>query len=140
MRKTDLAYFAGILDGEGTITLAKTQLSSPNQRQTYFVRVQVVNTNEWLCQQLRFAFGGSVALHRKTEGSWKPAYRWLGTKDVAYRFLKAILPYLHLKRLLAELAIEFIEHKTSGGHKTQEYIDFEADYKKNFLQLNKRGK
>lgn len=140
MKKTDMAYFAGIFDGEGTVTLAKTQISSPKQKLTYQVRVQVVSTDEWLCQQLRFSFGGTVMPHRVTEGNHKPAYRWLATRVVAKRFMLAILPFSHLKRQRIELALKFLEHKTGGGRKSREYIDFEADYKQNFLALNHRGK
>ncbi len=140
MEDTDLAYFAGIFDGEGTVTLAKTQISSPKQRLTYQVRVQVVSTDEWLCQALRFSFGGSVMPHRVTEGNHKPAYRWLATRVVAKRFMLAIYPYTKLKRQRIELALKFLSHKTAGGYKTQEYIDIEQDFKTLMSTMNKRGK
>ena len=140
MKKTDLAYFAGIFDGEGSVTLARTQRSSPKQRPTYTLRVQVVNTNEWICQQLRFVFGGNVMLHRKTEGNHKPDYRWLGYRNVDVSFLKAVFPYLHLKRPHAELALQFDKHKTSGGYKSHEYIDIESDFKQLITGMNQRGK
>ncbi len=140
MKETDLAYFAGIFDGEGTVTLAKTQISSPKQRLTYQVRVQVVSTDEWLCQSLRFSFGGTVISHRVTEGNHKPAWRWLGTRLVAKKFMLAILPYSKLKRQRMDLALKFLSHKTAGGYKTQEYIDIEQDFKTLMLTMNKRGK
>ena len=139
MKKTDMAYFAGIFDGEGTVTLVKAQESS-QERQTYHIRVQVVSTDEWLCQQLRFSFGGSVALHRKTEGNHKPAYRWLATRTVATKFLVAIYSYSHLKRQRIDLALKFMAHKTKGGYKSQEYIDIEHDFKTLMLTMNHRGK
>ncbi len=139
MKETDLAYFAGIFDGEGTVTLAKTQISSPKQRLTYQVRVQVVSTDEWLCQQLRFSFGGTVMPHRVTEGNHKPAFRWLATRMVAKRFMLGILPFTHLKRQRIELALKFLAHKTGGGWKSDEYIDAEQDFKNLMLTLNHRG-
>ena len=138
MRKIDLAYLAGFFDGEGCITLAPTQVNKKWQR-TFILRVQLVSTNEWAIQAIKFSCGGVVAVDRQ-KGNHKLAYRWVISSNNALVFLKQILPYLKIKRPLAELAIKFQEHKTLGGRKTEEYIDFEEDYKKTFFQLNKRGK
>ena len=134
MKKISNAYFAGIFDGEGTVTLAKT----PSSPSTYEIRAEVTNTNEWICQQLRFSFGGSITF-RKAYGNNKPQYRWYTTSRNAKQFLSTILPYTHLKRPQVELALRFASHKTKGGHKSQEYLDFEKDFKNLILVMNKRG-
>lgn len=142
MRKTDLAYFAGIFDGEGCIFLSPQNNALKNHHQqhlTFTMRAQIVSTNEWICQQFRFSFGGVISIDRQ-EGNHKIAYRWVITAKNAMNFLTALMPYLNLKRPQATLAIQFQQHKIRGGRKTKNYLDFETDFKKEFSRLNYRGK
>lgn len=139
MRKTDWAYLAGFFDGEGCITLAPTQVKGKWQK-TFILRVQLASTNEWAIQAVKFACGGVVSIDRQRSGNHKLAYRWVISSNNALVFLGQILPYLKIKRPLAELAIKFQEHKTLGGRKNREYIDFESDFKRTFSTLNRRGK
>lgn len=144
MKKTKLAYYAGIVDGEGTISLRKAPIGtvrrhcSPNCRQTFAVTVTVSSTTEWLCQSLRFSFGGSLFVRPKTI-THKPLWRWTIQNRKAIAFLIAVEPYLHLKRPQANLAITFQKHKALGGRHPQEYIDLEVDYKRLISSMNKRG-
>ena len=139
MRDTDLAYYAGLFDGEGAITLHPTQISTPNQRKTYFLSLHVTFTDEEPILELQTAFGGNLFTYEGSKNN-KTAYRWVVTRNKAQDFLAAILPYLRIKRHRAELALEFHAHKRRGGYHSQEYIDFEEDYKKTFLVLNRRGR
>lgn len=108
MRKVDLAYVAGIIDGEGCISL-----NFQNKNNSVFaIRVQVGNTNEWLLQWLKFAFGGRTVLvndKRMEIRGWKPLYRWYLRNAEALDFLKLIYPYLRIKRTQAEIAIKVLE-------------------------------
>ena len=108
MNKTDLAYFAGIIDGEGSIMLYRDK-----QRRT-FMRVMVGNTNEWLINQLCFSFGGVKNVTRQYHLIWKPCWHWSIHGSKAVEFLKLILPYLKLKRAQAEIAIRFQERKSKA--------------------------
>ena len=92
MKKTDLAYVAGIIDGEGTIGLYL--FPQKTSKLCYVLRVQVGNTNEWLCQWLAFAFGGFTRLD--SDGSLKgknhkPTWRWVISAKKALVFLNLIL-------------------------------------------------
>ncbi len=141
MKKTDLAYYAGIFDGEGTIGVYYQARKNSHLRVTYQLRVQLVSTDEWIIQSLRFAFGGNVIIEpRKENPKWATAYRWFLTRQQSLNFINAVIPYLRLKRPQAELALKYQVHKTNGGYKTKEYMDFETDYKKLFTELNKTGK
>ena len=106
MKKTDLAYVAGIIDGEGTITVVKNG-------QTSSLRVSVCNTNEWLINWLRFSFGGSVYKFRKIEKN-KQAWQWMLTCRKARDFIVLVMPYLQIKRPQAELAIQFQNRKNKS--------------------------
>lgn len=113
MRKTDLAYTAGIIDGEGSIQIHKYPRKKHKRRYVLSLLVRVKNTNQWLCNWLKFAFGGSVYLSSTPAG--KPIWEWSLETKQAGEFLKLVLPYLRIKRPEAELALQFQARKTRRG-------------------------
>ncbi|MBL7167025.1 MAG: hypothetical protein ISS55_11200 [Dehalococcoidales bacterium] len=111
MKRTDLAYIAGIVDGEGYIGITADGKKFKHGRQNLRLRVTVTNTSEWLCQYLKFRFGGGKILLRTLSPNHRPCWQWQVDYQKAGDFLKLILPYLHLKKPQAELAIKFQEAK-----------------------------
>ena len=117
MKKTDLAYTAGIIDGEGCIYISKRK--SKYNRQGYRLQlcVKIASTDEWLCQWLKFAWGGAVRLrvtHTKENKNWSDVWDWTLQTKQAVNMLKLISPYLNLKKPQAELAIKFQKRKVPG--------------------------
>ena len=137
MKKTDLAYVAGIFDGEGCVCLRI------NKGRYYSLDISVANTNEWLMQWLKFAFGGNFyAMQAKTRKAqnWKPCWRWTITGNKGSSFLKLILPYLRLKKPQAELAIKFQEARRGAGYLlTDEERALEEAQRVIMGKYNKRG-
>jgi len=127
MKKTDLAYAAGIVDGEGCIAIHKQYA----KRSWFSLTVQVTSTNEWLCEYMKFMFGGTVRSHPQTyNGSQKLIWRWTICSYKASEFLQLIMPYLNLKRPQAELGIKFQSARDSttrgpGKHKTDAVMAIE---------------
>ena len=121
MRKTDLAYAAGIIDGEGCIGISFHRQVRPNKSYTFYeLQVRVNHTNEWLCQWLRFAFGGHVSPRNSQSmkrNTWKPQWAWEIAARRALVFLELIYPYLRLKKPQAEIAIRFQRAKHHQGRK-----------------------
>ena len=105
MKKTDLAYTAGIIDGEGCIRIQIDESSYRHSR----MYVTVSSTDQWLCQYLKMAFGGR--LYSKHLEHRRASWEWVLGGKYAVPFLESILPYLHLKRPQAELAIQFQKRK-----------------------------
>ena len=100
-----LAYLVGIIEGEGTIAIAKQKPTKGRKSDTYSLRLQVANTSEKLMDWLEDNFGGSS--HKVGEGNEKNYYAWiLGSKDT-YKLLKLVRPYFLLKGEQADLGIEF---------------------------------
>ena len=131
MKKIDLAYSAGIFDGEGCITFQR----SKSHKQS--VMVQLTNTNEWIVHQFKFWFGGSVTCFQHGGGvkNWKPCWRWQGHGETGIRFIKLVLPYLRLKKPQADLVIAFQELK-----RKKDMTDvLEEANKIRLSHLNKRG-
>jgi len=123
MKKTDLAYTAGIMDGEGSIGIAKHKSRSCKRGYTLELCVQVTSSDEWLCQWFKFGFGGSLG--HSTNNAGNPMWHWMIVARKAMGFLKLILPYLKLKQPQAELAIKFQSQKYMGPTKSDEEMAVE---------------
>ena len=114
--KTLLAYTAGIIDGEGSISIARQSREKHIAGYSHRVQVCVTSTNEWLCQWLRLNWGGNVYKGTtKTKPHYKQAWKWTIVTNKSINFLEAILPYLNLKRDEAELAIQWQQIKRKRG-------------------------
>jgi len=84
----------------------------------YITRASVAmsNTNEGICRWLYFAYGGCLRKDKKRSLNAKSCWRWIITGQIALSFLKDIYPYLRLKRLQAQIAIEFLEARRGSGY------------------------
>lgn len=101
MKNTDLAYMAGIFDGEGTIGLHKYEYKKKNGMVSkyHYLDVSIVNMVEWVPWHFKMAFGGSVCC--RANNLWV----WTTRNQKAASCLSALFPYLKLKRRQAEIAI-----------------------------------
>jgi hypothetical protein len=94
------AYIAGIIDGEGSITVNHRQHQQP------VVRVSVANTDERIMILLKSVFGGSVYIQNPSRSSkHKICYGWEVSAKKAEYCLQAVLSYLLIKRDRAEIAL-----------------------------------
>ena len=89
--KAKYGYFAGILDGEGCLSI------TAGHKETcinYNATMQVQNTSKPLIDWLQKKFGGSVYLSKKATEKTKEAYMWrvLKKKEIEVLLLAA-LPY-----------------------------------------------
>ena len=138
MSDTDLAYTAGIMDGEGNIGIYANTSRKGNP--VLSLKIRVSSTDEWLPQWLKEQFGGHVGVQLQPEDkNWKPAWYWTVSCRKAMAVLEVILPYLHLKKPQAELAIKFQQRHYRGHHiKGDELVLAEAEALL-MRTLNKRG-
>ena len=122
MKKTDLAYIAGIIDGEGCIGIYKGK-SGRKKKEYYHLQVVVRMTNEWIIRWLYFAFPGSFSEHTyPKEINRLKIWTWQLTGEKALIFLELIYPYLKLKKQQAEIAINFQKAKNIKNWATDEQI------------------
>lgn len=89
------SYLAGIIDGEGCISITGRQL--------YSVQIQVVNTSKRLIEYLHNNFGGSFHLRKRRTLKHRPLYSWLVSASAARRILKKCYPYLIVKKSMLKL-------------------------------------
>jgi hypothetical protein len=132
---TDLAYIAGFIDGEGTVSLKKNGMKWP----TVLPYILVTNTNlailEWI--KLTLDCGGDIYRKRSTSEKWKEAYVLRYNTCDTRKVLPLICPYLKLKLKQAELIFEFEKIGSVFGNK--EKADLKWNYLKQVQELNKRG-
>lgn len=101
---------AGILDGEGCITIGKVR-----GRTAYQLTVRIAMANNYIGRLFQLSFGGAVWGRKPRSERERPQLWWAVYSDTAIDCLKALLPYLHLKRDEAELAIKFWAIKRHTG-------------------------
>jgi len=109
MDEKTLAYIAGIIDGEGCITILEY---GAKQRRNWRLTVSVVNTSEWLVQWLMLQGFGKVYEIGKTKRE-KRIWQWRVDGRKAGEFLTLILPYLMIKKSQADVALRFQHRRTA---------------------------
>lgn len=121
--ETDLAYAAGLIDGEGTIVIEKATHDAPwveNSKRQYLRRrkhngtryrthVTITITKRAVCDWMEERFGGHIYVEgrRAANRGHSDVWIWRVTGDNASVFLGLIRPYLVLKGEQADNAIEF---------------------------------
>lgn len=111
----DLAYAAGIIDGEGTIGITEVRPTESRRRGGSRVRVSpyhriyvaVTMTDPSVPSWLYATFGGSIQRLRQRNAAHKPTTRWSCTSVGAARVCDLLLPYLKVKATQAELVSRF---------------------------------
>lgn len=113
MNTNELAYLAGIFDGEGTVCVCKRKAYGAylTPRYTLLVAIQLgeLSTIEFLSKITNKHF-----IHIKPVGNRrKISYRLTWSSNQGAEFLRQIIPYLHGKKEQAILAVEFQEQTSS---------------------------
>jgi len=101
-----LGYLAGIVDGEGCITLV-----ADRRRGNYRPLVYVCNMNEEVIKYVNAVLNpfGRLKVHDYRRGKKKPIHSvTINRYHDAYIVLSKLIPYLKGKRRQAELILEFI--------------------------------
>ena len=101
-----LGWLAGIVDGEGSITLPRGKTRSGYIY--YSIRVSIPNTDARIMskiQELTLHRLGKVYPHKRPSRS-RPIYCWITSARRALCFLYLIIPFLVAKKEQAELAVE----------------------------------
>src|SRR5271166_5923041 len=145
--KAKYGYLAGIIDGEGTITICRSEYvanrkaegSRPARQYNslgFHATISVKNTDLRLMKWLKSRFGGEYYLDKsKKPSNWKDSYKWYHAAESKQEFLLAILPYLIIKREQALIVLEFlrIDSQVRCPEKRQGFYE-------KIVALNQRGK
>lgn len=109
--ETDACYFAGYFDGEGCINI-HWRIRGEKPHGSFDLKIAISCTFESIVRLMAVVLGGATQEHK-----WKVArigkarqWIWQASNREAAHILRALLPYLTVKRDEAELAIRFQEH------------------------------
>jgi len=105
MTRENLAYAAGIVDGEGCIGIFRRV-----NRQAFRTHITVAMCELAVPEFLFQIFGGSLSKHERLfRPNAREQYVWLVAAQKAAECARAILPYLRIKQAQAENLIELQE-------------------------------
>jgi hypothetical protein len=115
---TDLAYMAGIIDGEGCFYIGKV---APNRADGYVSDhyrglLKIDNTDHKLIDWLNTVFSGSNSAANRATSSKKftrDVYSWIATGDRLLDLCEQILPYLVIKKQHCLVMIKFRKSYTT---------------------------
>jgi hypothetical protein len=142
MKETEKAYLAGLIDGEGTVSIVRLRHRGPGFEH-YVASVEISNTNvkmiDWVMERL----GGSVVVDaRKKVSGQKQVYRIGLRNKLAEKVLLEVLPYLVLKGKQAELVLELRSRTRRDGDRRR-LTSAERAYRSHLYEecgkLNVRG-
>lgn len=166
MNITECAYCAGIIDGEGTISISvheqlgrrRNNIVFPNQKLKQVSKViRVCNTDirllEWLAnitgygKVTKLYQNPSTKYDRFRKGNIKPLYSWAIWGFNIKSFLMEISPYLVIKKRHSELMLESIKLSWNRGNRgkgagyfyTPEVWEKQLKIVSEIHELNKRG-
>lgn len=123
MKDTDLAWFAGIIDGEGSIGIGRSSPSKYNGV-IYVAQVQLVNCEKKLmdhAEKILNDMGLSKRIctsHRERNGYIGVEYYLNIQRQADVKLvLETIYPYLISKKPQAEIVLEFVNERIAAKHR-----------------------
>ncbi|MBU1067611.1 hypothetical protein KKE60_07470 [Patescibacteria group bacterium] len=140
-KKTDIAWFAGMLDGEGYIGII---LQAPHKNRArelpiYRLTIEITSTHLPTIEKIKSIWQVGRVTYRdrsSINAKWHPSWRWDSGSNAAAHILSLSLPYLCTKKAKAEIAIAFQKRKATrtiqyrgGWNKRIPVIEFEGDRK-----------
>lgn len=117
MRVLDLSYVAGFFDGEGSITVTPVKRSPRGLSPNHTLQVSIGNTDPRALEWIHNNFGGSLTVRYPNKKNHRNVLQWIIRAAMALPFLRAIEPFVKMKREQVRLGIQFQEPKHRHGSK-----------------------
>ena len=113
LTEVEKAWLAGVIDGEGSIFISKVTPKKFRYRRGFFYRpeLSVANSNPALLARVREIVGkGYFGRDKETKQNptWKDKWQYKGSGQVLRGILPQILPYLTIKREVAEAMLRYV--------------------------------
>lgn len=138
--EVELAYFAGLIDGEGCFHL------HPNKNGSFCCTLAIGNTDWRMLEWVQQRFGGSVKLEKRNNAKHKPVWRWASHTENLTEITQAVRPYLVAKKDRADLFLAYratlpprINTKRSTNDTSEHVKQLRRKIHVEMTQLNKRG-
>jgi hypothetical protein len=116
--KKRIAYWAGFFDGEGCITLLDTAGKKDKKGRYFKLHINISQCNRQILEDLANDFDGRIYTHhRYNKSNHRQAWAWEASPTQAARFLRAIEPYVILKRDQVKLALDYYDRSSIEGQR-----------------------
>jgi len=103
LNQTDIAYIAGLFDGEGCVTYSRRRQKKGTNKKHYMfwdIRCEISMTDKYVIEWLHKTLGIGSFNKRKAHKSWlgkKNQWRWRCSHRDALQFAKLIWPHVQVK-------------------------------------------
>jgi hypothetical protein len=137
MSPQELAWAAGLFEGEGTI-----RINRPTRRNLGTLVVSVVNTDRQVVDFFQARWPGYMKPATGLGPNARPAWVWVSAAREASGFLRQVLPYLRRDRVRerAWSGLAFQDHKRSDrSNRTEAYREEDFNAYLWMRELNARG-
>ena len=140
----EAAYMAGILDGEGSLSIGNFSGNRKNGDRHYQTNIAVCSTDIELIDWIHSTFGGYRGAYtpkQMSKNGRKQVYKWQCSSDRLLHICEITLPYLTIKKRQAEILIQMRKtfnnsHNVKGMQNaqrlTKEILDLRQSY---FLEI-----
>ena len=134
MNACDAAYLAGIVDGEGTVTLTKNNAADMYKR---FV-ISVPNTDRGLVEHIHRLWGGKFISRTQRNAAWSQCFVWRVESARALEVAEVIQPFLRTasKRARVDLVLaEYALVTPRNGRYTEALEAAKRSFETRFIAL-----
>jgi len=104
MNNTDVAYIAGLFDGEGCVSYKQYMRKRPHNKKAYptwQIRLEIAMTDKsiliWVNEMLGVGTVGEKRYKTKYTKGWKKQWRWRCSHRDAFKVCCLLFPYAHVK-------------------------------------------
>lgn len=108
----EMAYLAGIVDGEGSIYIGNFSSNPKTGSKYYQTNIEVTNSDKPLMDWIVQVFGGRISIYtaaQRPKNARRTYYRWIATGERVTHLAEILLPYLIAKKKQAEIMTKMRE-------------------------------
>jgi hypothetical protein len=144
MKETEKAYIAGLIDGEGTISISHNNSQGSD---AYSIVLRIYNSDKRMIDWVENVTGyGNVREEKMRKDNWnrpniKPMYKWAIYANNIRKLLPEIEKYLVIKKEQSQIMQEFLDltNHFKGKHLTDEHRNNKRELCIRMMRLNQRG-
>jgi hypothetical protein len=136
MKKLSIQYLAGLMDGEGTITLSYESKGDKWRSPV----LSVSSTTAELVDALKSTYGGCICKHKKSQQHHKQAYSWRCPRGLVAELcdsLKDLLVVPEKQHRASLIASSYRQCTPRNGKYTSEQAQLKTMFEYNFFHPSK---
>lgn len=117
MTELELAYLAGVADSDGSITIGVDKWAGVGRNRSaprFFEIIAIRQCDTEAVHLAQELFGGNITIGKPGSLRGRPSHDWYAYNQRACVVIRALLPYLRIKRKQAELVLALRDIKDRG--------------------------